>query len=55
MNHIGYKSCLANPDLWLRPIKLDDGIEFYELILLYLNDCLVISEPPDVALANLRK
>ena len=55
MNHIGYKSCLVNLYLWLRPAKLDNGTEFYELILLNLDDCLVISESPDVVLAKLGK
>ena len=47
MGHMGYKSCLADADLLMRPTKLDNGTEYYEYILLYVNDCLVVSEYPD--------
>ena len=55
MDHMGYKSCLADPDLWMRQTKLDNGTEYYEYILLYVDDCLVISEHPDQALKKLGK
>ena len=52
---MGYTSCLADPDLWLRVSKLDNGREYYEYIILYMDDCLVISEHPDQVLSMLRK
>ena len=55
MDHMGYKSCLADPDLWMRPAKKDNGTEYYEYILLYVDDCLVVSEHPDQALNKLGK
>ena len=55
MGHMGYESCLADPDLWMRVSKLDNGTEYYEYILLYVDDCLVISEHPDVTLKKLGK
>ena len=48
MDHMGYKSCLVDLDIWLRPTKLlDNGAVYYEYILLYVDDCLVVSEHLD--------
>ena len=55
MDHMGYQSCLADPDLWFQISKLDCGTEYYEYNLLYVDDCLVIREHPDQVLARLGK
>ena len=47
MTHIGFKSCLADPDVWLRPAIKADGQEYYEYVLLYTDDVLCISENPE--------
>ena len=44
MRHLGFTSCLADPDVWLRPALKSDGHEYYEYILLYTDDALVISQ-----------
>ena len=50
MNMIGFESCLADPYIWRRePTKLD-GQEYYEYVLLYVDDCLVISHKPEAIL-----
>lgn len=43
MNHLSYKSTNADNDVWLRRSKLDDGTDYYEYLLLYVDDCLAIS------------
>jgi hypothetical protein len=40
---MGFKSCMADPDVWMRPAKKPDGFEYYEYVLTYVDDCLVIS------------
>jgi hypothetical protein len=35
----GFAACKAVPDLWLRPEVKPDGMEFYEYILCYVDDC----------------
>ena len=40
---MGFKSCLADPNVWLHPATKDDGTEYYEYILVYVDDLLVIS------------
>ena len=42
MRHLGFESCPADPDVWMRPAKKDDGSECYEYILLYTDDALSI-------------
>ncbi len=43
MNNLGYESCPADPDLWLKPMtQLDDGVLYYAYVLLYVNDVLYI-------------
>ena len=41
---LGFESCLADPDVWFREATRADGRKYYEYILLYTDDCLVISE-----------
>ena len=41
MRHLGYDSCKADPDLWMkRMVRPDDGFEYYAYILLYVDDAL---------------
>ena len=49
---LGYKSCLADPDVWFRPAQKSDGTEIYEYVLLYTDDCLVVSERAEHILRN---
>ena len=44
MRHLNFVSCLADPDVWMRPAKKADGSEYYEYCLLYTDDVLMISE-----------
>ena len=55
MEHLGYTSCLADPDLWLRRAKMDSGEDYYEYVLLYVDDCLVISQHARAALEEINK
>ena len=41
---LGFDSCLADPDVWMREGTRSNGSKYCECILLYTNDCLVISE-----------
>jgi hypothetical protein len=44
MRHFDFISCLADLDVWMRPARQSDGSEYYEYILLYTDDALVVSE-----------
>ena len=43
MNHLGFQSCKADPDLWMTEAQADDGIFCWEHALLHVDDALVIS------------
>jgi hypothetical protein len=44
MRHLGFISCPADPDVWMRPALKADGSEVWEYVLLYTDDVLVVSE-----------
>ena len=46
MEHLGYESCLADPDV---------GTPYWEYMLLYTDDCLAVSHLPKKALEGLGK
>jgi hypothetical protein len=52
MHHLQFESCPADPDVWMRPAKKSDGSEYYEYILLYTDDALVISDNAENILRN---
>ena len=49
------QSCLADHDLWIRKATTDEGIHYYEYMLLYTDDCLAISKNPREALMEINK
>ena len=55
MDHLGYTPCRADPDMWMRLAKHRTGEEYYEYALLYVDDCLMVSEDPGAALERLGK
>ena len=56
MKQMGYRSCLADPDLWMKPMtRKGDGLEYYEYILLYVDDVLAIGEDPENVLKKVDK
>jgi hypothetical protein len=44
MRHLNFKSCPADPDVWMRPAMKADVSDYYEYILLYTDDAILISE-----------
>ena len=44
MGQLGFTSSRVDPDVWLRLSKRSTGEEYYEYVLLYVDDVLVISE-----------
>jgi hypothetical protein len=42
----GYQSCYADPDVWMKPNTKPDGFKYWEYILVYVDDVLVISHEP---------
>ena len=44
MQHLHFKCCPANPDIWIWPAQKGDGSPCYDYVLLYTDDTLIISE-----------
>jgi len=56
MRQLGYQPCLADPDLWMKPVvRPDDGFKYFAYILLYVDDCLCIHHDAVTALQELDK
>jgi hypothetical protein len=52
MGHLGFTSLCADPDVWFKLSKQGTGEDYYEYVLLYVDDVLVISERADKVLCN---
>ena len=52
MELLNFKLCLADPDVWMRPVIKSNGNTYYEYILLYVDDALVVSENAESILRN---
>jgi hypothetical protein len=50
---MGFHSCLADPDVWLRAAIKPNGYKYYEYILAYVDDILAISHDPSKILHHL--
>ena len=56
MKHLGYTSCLADPDLRMKPeVHTDDGVAQYAYILCCVDDILSISHNAEDVLHQLEK
>ena len=52
MKHLDFTSCPADPDVWMRPAKKSDGSLYYEYILLYTDDALVVGDNAETTLRH---
>ena len=52
MDFLGFSSCRADPDVWMRPAVKSDGSKYWEYVLLYVDDTLVVSENGESVLRN---
>ena len=44
---MGFTPCLADPNVWMHPATKPDGTPYYEYVLCYVDDVLIISMDPD--------
>ena len=55
MEHLGYKSCRADPDLWIKPQTDKHGNQYYAYMLLYIDDALSCHHDAEAELKKLDK
>ena len=53
LEELGFKSSIADPDVWMRPATKDNGDDYYEYILMYVDDILGISTDAKSLLKNM--
>jgi hypothetical protein len=46
MQQLGFTPCMADRDVWMRPAVKPDGFKYYEYVLLYVDDTLVVLHEP---------
>ena len=54
LHDMGYRPCLADPDVWLRPAVKPCGFKYYEYVLTYVDDCLAISHNPKATMEGIQ-
>ena len=54
LTDLGFQSSLADPDVWLRAAVKGDGEEYYEYVLMYVDDILAISIEAEAILRDVQ-
>ena len=52
MEYLGFSPCKADPDIWMRKAKRVDNSDYWEYVLLYVDDCICISTDPELIVRN---
>ena len=55
LEDMGYKSSIADPDVFIQPAAKPDGFEYYEFLLMYVDKCLCVSAKPGKTMDALGK
>jgi hypothetical protein len=50
-----FQPCLADPDVWFHPATKPDGFEYYEYLIVYVDDILVLSHRSEDIMRTLEK
>ena len=50
MRHLRFVSCLADPDIWMRKNTKPGGEPYWEYVLLYTDDCIVVSHQAEIVI-----
>jgi Reverse transcriptase (RNA-dependent DNA polymerase) len=53
LHDLGFLSCKSDPDMWRRPAIKADGTKYYEYVLVYVDDLLILSKHPNTILQSL--
>ena len=52
MNFLVSKSIQGDPEVWMREAIKSDGTQYWEYVLLYVDDCLIVSENGEKVIRN---
>ena len=51
---LGYMPTKADPDVWIRPATKPNGFEYYEMMLICVDDILCISHDPHATMKGIQ-
>jgi hypothetical protein len=51
---LNYQPTKGDPDVWIRPAIKSNGFEYYEMVLVYVDDILCISEQPELTMKGIQ-
>ena len=54
LHNLNYKPSIGDPDVWIRPATKPDGFEYYEMVLVYVDDILCISHDPKLTMKGIQ-
>ena len=52
MEYLRFSPCKADPDIWMKKAKRVDNSDYWEQVLLYVDDCICISTDPEAIVRN---
>jgi transposase len=56
MRDLGYTSCVADPDVWMKAeVRPSDGVHYWSYVLLYVDDCMAIHHDAQACLERIDK
>ena len=55
LENIGFQSTIADQDVWRRKAQKPCGFEYYELMLVYVDDLVLVSHDPNPTMVNIDK
>ena len=53
LRDLKFESTKADPDVWIRAAVREDGFEYYEMVFVYVDDLLIISQKPRAVLDSI--
>ncbi len=55
LHSMGFKPTFADPDVWIRHASRPDGHEYYNYVLVYVDDLLILSHDPKLIMMTIQK
>lgn len=54
LKEMGYTSCVADPDVWIKPAVNDKGFTYWSYMLVYVDDCFAVHHDPAPIMEDLK-
>jgi hypothetical protein len=54
LTETGFTSCKDDADAWIQPAQKSNGFKYYEYRISHVDDCLVVSQNPQITIESLQ-